>query len=333
MTRFTKKRLATIGVTFSVALGTGFLVQYGDAVASRWGNDAPVGGPSIQSRLENLDYTPITATVAPRGSLTVPDGADVQETAVSLSNVPDEELVPSFDATPLDVADDSACDISMAAGSMKLAIVQLQLFAPCHTDQVVAIHHEGLMFNAKTDDLGLLTVDVPVLSADAFFIAAFDGGVGAIAQVYVDEFALYDRVILQWQGDTGVQLHALEFGANYGEDGHLWSGSVGNFAGTMTGQNGMMNILGDTEVLQPMLAESYTFPTGYSSFDGRVDLSVEAEVTAMNCGQSVTAQTIQIRPGQEPLVTDLSLEMPNCDAIGEYVLLKNVLEELTLASK
>lgn len=343
MARFSKRRLATIGITFSVALGTGFLVQYGDAVASRWGNDAPVGGPSVANTLENLEYTPITTSVVPSVALTSPDQAVVQDAAITLDDMPTEELAPTFGTAPLDepmaepvqeeVVAEQNCDISLAAGSMKLAMVQLQLYAPCHASQVLAIHHEGMMFNAMTDDLGLMTVDVPVLSPDAFFIAAFDGGVGAIAQVDVEEFDMFDRVVLQWQGDSGVQLHALEFGATYGENGHLWSQAPGSFAGAMTGQNGLMNSLGDMSVLQPMLVEAYTFPSGYSSFDGNIALSVEAEVTAMNCGQTVRAQTIQVRPSQAPLVTDLSLTMPDCDAIGEYVLLKNVLEELTLASK
>lgn len=348
MKRFNVKRLATIGTTFAVALGAGFLVQYGDAVASRWGSDAPVGGPSAMESLDEIKLVPVSASVATPSVLTTPTASVITEASLTTDAIPSEELSPTFMSAPdvqaeaevapledvtIEETETVDCTISLSAAELTLAMVQLDLNAPCHPNQVVAVNHDNLTFNAKTDDAGKLIVDVPALSADAFFIISFDGGEGAVAQMNVLEFDKYDRAVLQWQGDMGVELHAREFGAGYGENGHIWSEAKGNFAGAVSGVSGVITVLGDQDVLLPMMAEVYTFPSGISSQDGVVALSVEASITNLNCGHPIHAQTIQIRPEQEPLVSSVSMTMPACDAIGEYVLLKNVLEDLTLASK
>ena len=359
--RFSKKRIATIGLTFAVALGTGFLVQYGDALASRWGADVPVSGPSSAATAEEAEITPVTASVASPTVLAVPQSpvspeTNVIEVAAAADFVPEEEIAPSFapapvepivEDTPAVVEEQTApaifdeadtvvvadCSMELTAVEMKLAMVQLDLVAPCNANEVVTVLHDNLSFNTIADEAGMLSVTVPALSEAALFIVSFDSGESAIAETTVPDFASYDRAVLQWQGDMGVELHALEFGASYGEDGHLWGQSKGNFAAAMSGLGGVVTTLGDQSIPQPLMAEVYTFPSGISSQDGVVALSIEAGVTEMNCGRAVTAQTIQVRPNDDAYVTNLSMTMPSCDAIGEYVLLNNVLEDLTLASK
>jgi len=335
--------LATIGSTFAVALSAGFLVQYGDAVAARWGDPEAIIVPEAVGSIEELTVTPVSAPVSNQSTLTAPAILAPIQAAVSLDEVPSTEITPYFDAKPKaaieeenllpDVVAIADCTPTLTAVEMKVAMVQLSLNAPCNQNEVLAIHHENMMFSAITDENGQLIVDVPALAEDAFFIAAFDGGLGAVAQTTVPEFSKFDRAVLLWQGDMGVELHALELGASYGNFGHISADSKGNFSSAETGVGGLLVELGNDEAPLPMMAEVYTFPSGADSYDGVVALSVEALVTDMNCGQLVEAQTIQLRPAVEPLVTSLSLTMPDCDAIGEYVLLNNVLEDLTLASK
>ena len=81
------------------------------------------------------------------------------------------------------------------------------------------------------------------------------------------------------------------------------------------------------------MAEIYTFPSGMTAVSGDIVLNVEAEVTARNCGRSVAAQSIQISPISDPTIMDLTMAMPECVAIGEYLVLKNMFEDLTLAAK
>ena len=91
--------------------------------------------------------------------------------------------------------------------------------------------------------------------------------------------------------------------------------------------------LGNDAIPGARMAEIYTFPSGMTALTGDIVLNVEAEVTARNCGRSVAAQSIQIGPLTAPAIMDLTMAMPDCDAIGEYLVLKNMFEDLTLAAK
>lgn len=333
MARSRLKRAITVALTFAVALGTGFIVQYGDAVASRWGTNAPVGGPTTQSELPDADLLPVSSSFDLGLSLPLPQSVAPTLTNLPLSSIPSEEAVPAFDLlhnTPVRASD---CSVDMDGGELKLAMVQLRLSAPCKPNSVVVIHHEGMVFSSVTDDAGSLIIDVPALSEDAFFVASFENGSGAIIQVDVPDITDYERAVLQWQGHSAVEIHAREFGADYGDDGHIWIGQTGDFAGAMSGINGLLTRLGEPSLENARMADVYTFPAGIAAQDGQVELTVEAEVQPDTCGLDVNAQTIQLRKSKTPIVIDLAMTLPPCDAVGEYLLLKNLFEDLTLAAR
>ena len=189
------------------------------------------------------------------------------------------------------------------------------------------------MFTILADAAGTTDILVPAMVKDAFFIAAFESGAGAVASVGVPELTNFDRAALQWQGVNAVQLHALEFGADYDTDGHIWSASAGDLDFVTLSQAGFLVRLGDDTRDSPLMVEVYTFPTGTTLRDGSVALSVEAEVTAENCERDVAAQSIQIDPASTPIAIDLTMTMPKCDAVGEFLVLKNMFKDLTLAAK
>jgi hypothetical protein len=77
----------------------------------------------------------------------------------------------------------------------------------------------------------------------------------------------------------------------------------------------------------------YSFPTGTAKRGGEIALTVEAEVTEANCNTSVAAQTLEIRDAAGLRVRDLTLEMPQCDTTGDFLVLKNLVEDLTIAAR
>ena len=83
---------------------------------------------------------------------------------------------------------------------------------------------------------------------------------------------------------------------------------------------------------EPLMAEVYTFPKTAKTRDGVVRLSVEAEVTAYNCETEVTGTTIQRNGIGDVRPVELTLAMPGCEAIGEFLVLKNLLQDLKIAS-
>lgn len=346
------RKAITAGSTFCIALSIGFVMQYGDAVAARLGVDEPISGPADRI----TDIRPIVnaaSTVAiPQAQLprTLTDTgtwpAIRQEMTVPTLLMPGASDVALID-TPVWAADtDAMADVStlaapkvadcspvMTASARPMAMVRLLLSDTCHGSAPVTIHHQGMMFSALTNANGMLTMDVPALARDALFIADFKSDTVVIASVMVPDIATIDRAVLQWQGDDGVQIHALEFGAGYDDVGHIWSAAAGDIAVAMAGAGGFLTSLGDPAISDALRAEVYTYPSNQTARDGSVVLNVEAEITSSNCGRDVAAQSIQISPDQPAKAIDLTMTMPGCDAIGEFLVLKNMFVDLTLAAK
>lgn len=325
-----KKNLKTAATTFSVALGIGFVMQYGDAVASRFQPDeAAVSVVITPEMVIPTDIVAASSFAIPEFTMPAPDEGVVELAALSavLNDVPAPEMeAPTVLAEP-------DCDVDMSADTLPMAMVALTLSAPCNPNAAVTIHHQGLIFSLLTDDAGALDVIVPAMAQDAFYISSFVGGEGAVASTQVPELAEFDRAALQWQGVNAVQLHAREFGADYGSEGHVWKAAAREVDFANTKEAGFLVSLGDARVDNPQMVEVYTFPSGMGKRDGTVALTVEAEVTAENCGRDIAAQSIQINPGLDASAIDLTMTMPDCDAIGEFLVLKNMFKDLTLAMK
>ncbi|MCF6444566.1 hypothetical protein [Nereida sp. MMG025] len=324
------KRYATAGGTIFVAAAIGFFMQNSDATASRIGQDASSGEVSFVATTQPVQAgvivpTPV-APVTPTQAVAT-DQTMIQTPAPTLVAAPDVLVSPDVEAAPLAVAD---CGVSMTATPAAAAMVTLDLHAPCLANERATIHHEGMMFTIATDTDGKARFDAPALNEQAVFIVAFPNEEGAVATTTVDSMGMYDRVVLQWRGDAGVAIHALEFGADYGTDGHVWSDAPRDVSAVASGSGGFLTKLGVADALQ---AEVYTFPSGLPRTEGDIDLSVEAEVTARNCGTQVEAQSLQRTASGEKTVLDLVVEMPACDAVGDLIVLNDMVSDITLAQR
>jgi hypothetical protein len=346
------RKYLVAGGTFSVAMAIGFVMQNGDALASRMVAEDSSNLPPLAQPL------PETAQVVPQ---TVPQFAPmmpepVLSTAISTAMTLPEAFVPAeppvtapvrmaaaeldaplSDALPQTLPNatdiEISCATEMVATAGPAATVMLEISAPCAIDAVGTLHHQGMIVSVLTDPQGKASVMVPALAQEAVFIVDLPGGFGAAAIASVSDFDQYDRAVLQWQGDAGLSLHALEFGAGYADDGHVWAASARDVSSAQDGSGGFLIRLGDVPLEGAMIAEVYTYPSGISQRDGTVALSVEAEVLSTNCGRSIAAQSIQISRGQDPQALDLTMTLPGCEAIGEFLVLNNMLRSLTFASR
>lgn len=384
------RKMAVAGSTFSVALGIGFVMQNGDALAARMGGTTqPVATypqlPSLelpsmpavaqstvlQSRTGAPELPVVEAEFITPEDLLVPemprasvemaalDVDDIGETAaVAVPQAEFQEIVlapldenfigplmphqvrtasvtveePA--AAPLVETQASAtCDAALSGVVAPAASVNLNLTAPCAPNTTVTFHHNGMIWTMTTDANGVAQVTAPALSETAVFIADIGGQVGAVTVVTVPDVAAYDRSVVQWQGETGLEIHAREFGAGYNDEGHVSQASMRDASMAITGEGGYLVALGDTRLDGAMMAQVYTYPSGNSLVAGSVEMSVEAEVTPANCGREVAAQTIQVIAGAEPFARDLEMTLPGCDAVGEFLVLNNMLTDLTLASR
>jgi hypothetical protein len=399
------KQLGMAAGTFSVALGIGFVMQNGDALASRFGTDstpdrpAPfaqtvetqdeevsplaaepeiivaatslVEQPTIIEQPVAIEKTPpieqfVTVEeptiveqpiieqpiIVAQASIAAPKAPDMvasnpgvtspaigpvttapkqHEAPVQLITLEPEES-PEIDleaAAPVEVN----CVPSMMAIASNAAMVDVSINAPCHTSTAFTIHHQGLKFTSMTDDAGTSVLAVPAVAEVAVLIAAFEDGDGAVATVWVPDFQNYDRAILQWQGDTSVMLSAYEGDARFGDDGHIHADNPGTLERLVAAEGGYLIQLGEITSVDPFMAEIYTFPKGAPNSSSEVMLVAEAEITAGNCGQELSAQSVRVSHTGATSALDLSMIMPECNAVGDFLILQNMFEDLTLASR
>jgi hypothetical protein len=317
------KRTVLIGAaTAACALGIGFLMQ--PAAGEKPATDLAQTGeqqrvPSDPALGSPLEIEKITLTsrhkLPPNGG----SGETVTEARTSAS-----AAVP-------------ACRMQASAEALPGAMVALKVLAPCRGGERVTLHHQGMMVTETLGDTGALELTVPALASSAIFIiepamvpkalrirsAPADG---AVVQVTVPDMAQVDRVVLQWSGNSGFEVHAREFGAQYGEQGHVWRG-----AEPARGEGEMVQ-LGDRAQLSPRLADVYSFQRDASGADGVIEISFDAEVTEINCGREIAAQSLRFSQGRVQ-TRDLVLEMPDCTATGDFLVLNNLVEHLRIASK
>lgn len=339
--RYRKEAITTVA-TIGVALAIGMMMQQSQTAQAFYGNgDYPQTLPNADDAV--LDVREITLT---SGELKMPEPerqVDLPPTPVAL--VQDVQMPQvgggvetraAFDdkatdpGTSLDEL--PACDITAKARPMAAAMVNLTLDASCLPNERVTVLHDGLLFNEKTDDAGQIDVILPALSHDAMFVVAFSNGEGAVARANVEEFPKYDRFVVQWKGETGFELHAREFGADYGDAGHVWSKATRDMSYAVTGQGGFISQLGSPDVVDGLMAEVYTFPTKTAQGSAEVDLSIETMIGEDNCGMEIEAETLQTKRGADITSQNVTLSVPECDAAGTFLVLNNIFEELKVAS-
>jgi len=367
MDRTKLKRYGIGAATFATALTIGFVIQYGDAVASRVGSQDTALEPQAAAETDEQIIMPATASVVAPPVLPTPEVITPSTSTVALTEIPEDINVPTLllpydeaaeaespiaetateapemelaaadvvedltispmtlDAEVVDTVQDVAqsCDLRVLATASDMAMVDLTLDAPCQTEASFAIYHQGMTISAMTDDLGLAQLSIPALNEHALFIVTFEDGASTMAQAFVSDMNDYDRAVLQWQGAHGFELHALRQSAGYGEDGHIWKGVNGS------AETGMVASFTNGDYA----AEIYTYPAGQSSSTSSIQLNVEAVIQDQNCGKVINAQAIQIGPNRTTGITDLEMTLPDCNAVGEILVLKNIYEDLTFAAR
>ena len=317
-----KSSIRIAAITLCAALGVGALMQAWPSSGRHAGVETPVVVSDVQE-----------VSSAPRGlvPMDMPVVATLPDQIISAAVEPVETPEIVIPETPDQTG--FACDVEMTATPIAGAMMSVKVTAPCHGSERVTLHHNGLMFTTLMQPDGTLSVDIPALTEDALVIASFLDGGGAVTMAKVTSVPFYDRVVLQWRGNAGLQLHAREFNADYFTDGHVWQGAGFDATRAATGQGGFLTTLGTADAPDALLAEVYTFPTGMTDREGTVALTVETEIIESNCDQVVEAQTLEMRSGQDLASKELTIDVPSCETVGDFLLLKHLVEDLTIAAK
>lgn len=223
------------------------------------------------------------------------------------------------------------CETKMTAAPAPAAMVDLTITASCRTGKRVVISHDRLHFTSQIPHDGKLHVQVPAMTDPAVFVAELPGGKILTATTSVPDQDNFERVAVQWTGASGIQLHAYEFGAGFDDPGHVWAEAARSPAIGASGRGGFLTRLGSPDLPGAQRAEVYSFPRGQSRDSGVVRMNVEIAITGANCGREISAETLQ--PGVDGRLqsVELNLTVPGCNAEGEYLVLKNVMQDLKIA--
>lgn len=343
------RKVLVPGATLLIAAAAGHLVQNADRYLGDSGAAVQTAAavPAPTPRFVG-EVTPLSATadapaasagavgrvalpVAPAVLRPLPDlGPEAKALSARLSTLekdfsapPSGEMLNPFGM---------ACESTLTASPAPAAMVDLALDAPCANDAAVIVTHDQLRFAERLSPTGTLRISVPALEKEAVFVLQIDGGEVLTAAATVPDASEYERVALQWQGDNAMHIHAYEFGAGYLDDGHVWADAPRAPAIGAAAKGGFLTALGGNDLPAPQQAEVYSYPRGEARGSGVVRVSIEAEVTHANCGREISAETLQ--PGIDGRFQEatLTLAVPACDAVGEFLVLKNILRDLKLAS-
>lgn len=355
--KFDPKNLA-VGSTICVALLSGYFVQnkdhlMGGPVLVQPAPVMPSTAPTVDApRFSKLEIVPLSADlpvveeqpilIASADNMALPQmprepapapsqfSSDAAALAERLTQIENGALTAA--ATGSVSPYGLPCETQVSAKAGPAATVILGVSSSCRTSERVEVMHDRLRFAVQTDGTGMAEVSVPALGEVAVFILQFEDGEVATATARIPEAADFDRVAIQWSGDNAMQIHAYEFGAGYFDDGHVWNENPRTASFAQDGKGGFLSVLGDPDLTDPLMAEVYSYPQGASRTNGVVRVSIEAEVTAANCEREISAETLQ--PGYDGTLqsADVTLAVPSCDAVGEFLVLKNMIRDLKLAA-
>jgi hypothetical protein len=208
------------------------------------------------------------------------------------------------------------------------ALIGLTLSAPCNINERVVLRHAGLAITARTTATGALFATLPALDKAGEIEILFADGKTATAAIEVPELAELHRFAVQWQDKDTFQLHAFEDGASYGQPGHIFADAPHQPAAGIPAKGGFLTLLGDPETEVPLLAQVFTFAENATT---KTRLTIEAAVTPSTCNRELLAETLNSVAGHTE-VTDLSMAMPACDAVGDYLVLNNLAQDMNIAA-
>lgn len=313
-------------------------------------NEAPAGveaavdlvvSDEIVSEASSAGPTAIAPAIAEEMMVDQPEVAQVADTiqpepAIDLSADEGIDLaaldlvpvapIPSPTDTPMA---SNQCAPTLTGSAGKMAMISLSVSAPCHANQEIEFSHEGLRFTERLDGQGELFLDLPALARDAKITAHLEDDTNTTIEIAVPDAVQYRRVALVWHGATGLQLHAFEEGADYGDTGHVWAEQPGDLSRVEAGIGGYTTMLGS--VSSGYAADVYSFPAYLMRSLSGPEVTIEAHVMETTCDKALEATFLRTNGKKVTTETPIEIASPGCDAVGEYLVLQNLPETMRLA--
>lgn len=257
------------------------------------------------------------------------DMPDLPKVAAGLPNMP----INITDLVKIKSVEAASCALDIRATPIFGARVTIKLNAPCHPNVDVTIKHGGLQFKERLDADGALELKVPAFAEYSRFDIELADGLTSTVGAYISGLSLLERVGIAWNGADDTFLHALENGADMGEDGHIWRVKPNSFAQARMNGGGYMMVLGDPTLKNAKLAQVYTLPQRPRKRAQIVDLQIETLRGEYACGTGIDLKVVHHRINSGAAQSELSLSLPACGSKDTSLMLKNAIKDMKVARK
>lgn len=307
------RRMARVFALVAIAVAAGHLIQ---TLAARKGEAMANATPNLPSDIVPLSAggpdEPVVVFVRP-SPVTAPT-VDALNARLTMDRVR---------AAWQQVAVVPVCTDSLALQEQAGGMIDVDLSTGCRAAERVVLRHAGLAVTARVGDDGRLHMRLPALAAAEPVEVLFQDGTRVAGLVVVPDIAGLRRFGVQWQGGPAFSVQGFEDGSDFGQPGVITATNPG------AAPTGTLTALGDATVQNPLLAQVYTYPADPTR---TTTVVVEAAVTAETCGQDLLGEVISSAGGQVAKV-DLTLAMPDCSGVGDFLVLKNLDAGLKIAAK
>ena len=155
------------------------------------------------------------------------DAAPSRERAqeVEAQNLP---AAPAATAAP---ASAGSCAAEFSTRPGQGGMVRIELQADCYASRPFVLLHAGLEFGAWFDANGAAEMEIPVLEITSDISVRFEDGSSATTPLNIDVRSVEQtrRVAIAWTAPVNLDLHAFEYSAGFGADGHVWEQNPRDF--------------------------------------------------------------------------------------------------------
>ncbi|MEL6523212.1 MAG: hypothetical protein AAFQ66_19725 [Pseudomonadota bacterium] len=348
------KTITMTSMVCLAAFATGFLMQNGEGLFHSSDDKQPeptvqtaaITAPELTAQLSLQGVEPllgvaVTENIEAHGGDPVPDVPRLPgelrapvgpHSSLSFVEKPDIPIRPQVETglshttltAPFDPTE--PCTIDFTAKPSSYGMIDVQIKAPCYGDTQLEIAQGQLRYSARTDVAGYYSEMLPALAVSTSVSVAFADGWTSRAKVEFSEAFDFTRVALAWRGSRVMQLSAME---NRAEVSRANPGAADLASGETAG---FLTTLGDPSLSDAWQVEIYSIPQQALSAIGKVDMSIQAEVTPENCGRNRSAYVLQPGFDQSDRPTALTVAMPGCHTAGRTVVLDHVLRDIQFMS-
>ncbi|MBL4807472.1 MAG: hypothetical protein JKY31_09295 [Rhodobacteraceae bacterium] len=300
-------------------------------VLARLGTAADPVGQHLGDSLASPEFADASALIDSSDAPLFAAPATIDATGTELASL-DTTNVDTLLFAP-QIEQQSVCEISLDPSVRRGANILLFIIAPCKPEMPVTLAHAGLEFTILTDIEGTASVVIPALERTAEITATFADGSSATTVALVSDINDVTRAAITWRGEADLNLHAFEYGAIEGDDGHIWSGAARDFRTARLRGGGYLVELGDKSIEGGAMAEVYTMLLGRSVERGIVTMSLEINNGDSVCGSDVSARTIRTRSDNSAGSRSIRFTLPNCGGAISQMTVPGAIDDIRLVAR